>query len=51
MRIAPQAMSRFRLDLAHCFFKRKALAGDFSFGERRLNPAQLGDQRGAGALI
>jgi len=51
MRIAAQAMRRFRLDLAHGFFKREALAGNFGFSERRLNPAQLGNQRGAGTLI
>ena len=44
-------MGGFRLNLAYGLFQRQPLAGDFGFGERRLNAAQLGDQRGAGALI
>ena len=45
------ALSGFRFDLAHGFFQRQPLAGDFGFGKRRLNAAQLCDQRGARPLI
>lgn len=51
MRFSPHAMGGFRLDLADGFFQRQTLAGDLGFGEGRLHAAQLGDQRGAGALI
>ena len=45
------ALGGFRFDLAHGLFQRQPLAGDFGFGKRRLNAAQLRDQRGAGPLI
>src|SRR5207244_141813 len=45
------ALGGFRFDLAYGLFQRQPLAGDFGFGKRRLNTAQLRDQRGARPLI
>ena len=45
------ALGGFRFDLAYGLFQRQPLAGDFGFGKRRLNAAQLRDQRGASPLI
>src|SRR5258707_7093445 len=45
------ALGGLGFDLAHGLFQRQPLAGDFGFGKRRLDAAQLRDQRGAGPLI
>jgi len=45
------ALGGFRFDFAHGFFQRQPLAGDLGFGKRRLNTAELGNQRGTGPLI
>ena len=45
------ALRGFRLDLADRLFQRQPLAGDVGFVERRIDAAQLADQRGARALI
>ncbi len=47
----PGALGGLGLDLAHGFFQRQPLAGDFGFAQRRLDAAQLRDQRGARPLI
>ena len=46
-----RALGGFGFDLADGLFQRQPLAGDFGFVKRRLNAAQLRDQRGAGPLI
>jgi len=48
---AAGALGRFRFDLANSLFQRQPLAGDLGFGKRRLNAAQLRDQRSARPLI
>src|SRR5262249_34831710 len=45
------ALGGLRLDLADGLFERQALAGDLGLAERRIDAAQLLDQRGAGPLI
>src|SRR5581483_6801618 len=49
--IVARALGRLGLDLADRLLERKALAGDVGFVERRLDAAQLIDQRRAGALV
>jgi hypothetical protein len=45
------ALYRLGLDLAHRFLEREAFAGDIGLAQRRLDAAQLRDQRGARPLI
>ena len=47
----PGALGGFGLDLAYGLFQRQPLAGDFGFAQRRLDTAQLRDQRGARPFI
>jgi len=42
---------RFGLDLADRFLEREALAGDVRLVQRRRDPAQLRQQRGARPLV
>ena len=50
-RFAAQAADRLGFDFADRVFEREALAGDIRFGQRRIDAAQLRDQRGARTLV
>jgi hypothetical protein len=49
--VGAHALRRFGFNLADRFFKRQPLAGDVGFLKRRLNAAQLVDERHARAVI
>ena len=51
LRLGARAAGRFGFDLADRFLERQALARDFGFLQRRIDTAQLRDQRGARPLI
>jgi hypothetical protein len=49
--VSAHALRRFGFNLADRFFKRQPLAGDVRFLKRRLNAAQLADERHARAIV